>query len=72
MQKIIGQDHDPLPFIDYWDAVDSAMLEVAGIDTNDIGIEPDLIADAQEAGVTPAEFLRWIGITQTVRTGGSV
>jgi len=52
---------EPTPFIDYWDAVDEAMLKFFGIDTRDAGIEPDLIASAQEECQTPEEFARWYG-----------
>lgn len=58
-------DDEPTPFIDYWNAIDKAMLETKGIDTSDTGIEPDLIADAQEAGISPADFVRWIGLSKS-------
>ena len=47
---------EPLPFIDYWDAVDVAMLKFFGIDTWDAGIEAERIASAQEEGETPEDF----------------
>lgn len=28
---------EPLPFMDYWNAVDEAMLRLFGIDTSDAG-----------------------------------
>ena len=52
---------EPISFIDYWDAVDAAMLKFFGIDTGDAGIEPDLIAAAQEEGDTPEDFALWFG-----------
>ena len=52
---------EPIPFIDYWNAVDDAMLKFFGIDTGDAGIEPDLIAAAQEEGDTPEDFALWFG-----------
>lgn len=52
---------EPLPFIDYWDALDAAMLKFFGIDTGDAGIEADLIASAQGAGDTPEDFALWFG-----------
>ncbi len=52
---------DPLPFIVYWDAVDSLMEETYGIDTGDAGIDPDLIATAQEEGQSPEDFVLWFG-----------
>jgi len=52
---------EPLPFIDYWDAVDAAMIRLFGIDTGDAGIEPDLIASAQEENTTPENFALWYG-----------
>ena len=50
------------PFIDYWDQVDDALLKFFGIDTWDAGIEPDLIASAQDAGDTPEDFAKWFGV----------
>jgi len=52
---------EPIPFIDYWDAVDAAMLKFFGIDTGDAGIEADRIAHAQEDGYTPEDFALWFG-----------
>jgi hypothetical protein len=52
---------EPTPFIDYWDAVDAALLKFFGIDTCDAGIDVDLIASAQEECQTPEEFARWFG-----------
>jgi len=52
---------EPVPFIDYWDAVDAAMLTFFRIDTGDAGIEADLIAAAQEEGDTPEDFALWFG-----------
>ena len=52
---------EPIPFIDYWDAVDAALLKFFGIDTNDAGIEPDLIASAQEECTSPEDFALWFG-----------
>ncbi len=52
---------EPTPFMDYWQAVDAAMLKYFGIDTSDAGIEPDLIASAQEECQTPEDFARWYG-----------
>ena len=49
------------PFIDYWNAVDAAMLKLFGIDTNLAGIDERLIASAQEECQTPEEFARWFG-----------
>lgn len=47
-------------FIHYWEDVDAAMLKLFGIHTGDAGIEPGLIAAAQEDGTTPEEFsLSW-------------
>ena len=52
---------EPVAFIDYWNAVDSAMLKLFGIDTWDAGIAADLIASAQEECQTPEDFVRWFG-----------
>jgi hypothetical protein len=54
-------NNEPIPFIDYWDSVDDALLKFFGIDTFDAGIEPAQIASAQDAGETPEEFARWFG-----------
>jgi len=52
---------EPVPFIDYWDALDAAMLKFFGIDTGAAGIEADLIAAAQEDGDAPEDFALWFG-----------
>jgi hypothetical protein len=52
---------EPISFIDYWDAVDAAMLKFFGIDTFDAGIEADRIAAAQEEGDTPEDIALWFG-----------
>lgn len=48
-------------FIDYWRAVDAALMRHFGIDTADAGIEAALIAEFQEAGDTPEDFAHWYG-----------
>lgn len=50
-----------VPFMDYWGAVDAAMLKFFGIDTSDAGIDAELIASAQEECQTPEDFARWYG-----------
>lgn len=52
---------EPTSFIDYWDAVDDALLRLFGIDTWDTEVDVDLIASAQDECQTPEEFARWIG-----------
>jgi hypothetical protein len=52
---------EPKPFIEYWEAVDAAMLKFFGIDTSDAGIDEALIASAQEENQTPEDFVRWYG-----------
>ena len=52
---------EPISFMDYWEAVDAAMLKIFAIDTGDAGIEADLIAAAQEEGQTPEDFALWFG-----------
>jgi ATP phosphoribosyltransferase regulatory subunit HisZ len=52
---------EPISFMDYWEAVDAAMLKLFAIDTGDAGIEADLIAAAQEEGQTPEDFAFWFG-----------
>jgi hypothetical protein len=59
---------EPISFIDYWDAVDAAMLKFFDIDTGDAGIEPDLIAAAQEEGDTPEDFALWFGEKYGLKT----
>ena len=54
-------DDEPTPFMDYWEAVDEALLKFFGIDTSDAGIEPDMIASAQEELQTPEDFARRYG-----------
>ena len=54
-------DDEPQPFMDYWNAVDAAMLKLFGIHTGDAGIEADRIAVAQEEGDTPEDFALWWG-----------
>jgi hypothetical protein len=48
-------------FIEYWEAVDAAMLRFFGIDTSEAGIDDALIASAQEECQTPQDFARWYG-----------
>lgn len=50
-----------LPFIDYWNAVDREMLRVYAIDTEDAGTTAAMIAEAQDGGWTPKEFVVWFG-----------
>jgi hypothetical protein len=54
-------DQEPQPFMDYWTAIDAAMTSLFGIDTGDAGIEPDVLAGAQEEGQTPEDFALWFG-----------
>lgn len=56
-----------MPFMDYWDAVDEAMVKLFGVDTTEAAIEPDLIAAAQEEGQTPEDFAVWARIYSRVR-----
>jgi hypothetical protein len=41
---------DPQSFMDYWTEIDAALMTHFGIDTCDAGIEPDVLASAQEEG----------------------
>jgi hypothetical protein len=52
---------EPTSFMDYWEAVDSAMLEFFGIDTSDAGIETETIASAQEELWSPEDLALWWG-----------
>jgi hypothetical protein len=54
-------DQQPQSFMDYWTAIDAAMTSLFGIDTGDAGIEPDVLAGAQEEGQTPEDFALWFG-----------
>ncbi len=55
------EDVEPMPFMEYWEAVDAAMLKLFGIDTGDAGIDAALIAGAQEECQTPEDFVRRFG-----------
>jgi len=59
---------EPISFMDYWEAVDAAMLKFFAIDTGDAGIEADLIAAAQEEGQTPEDFALWFGEKYGLKT----
>jgi hypothetical protein len=50
-----------LLFLDYWNAVDAAMLKHFGINTCDAGITAELVAGAQDEGWTPDELAQWFG-----------
>lgn len=52
---------EPIPFIDYWNAVDKAMLKIFAIDTIDAGIGPNLITAAKEEGQIPEDFALCFG-----------
>ena len=54
-------DEEETSFMDYWEAVDAAMLKFFGIDTSDAGIDVDLIASAEEGCQMPEDFARWYG-----------
>lgn len=54
-------DQKPESFMDYWNAVDAALMKHFCIDTADAGIEPDMLAAAQEENQTPEEFALWFG-----------
>ena len=54
-------DQEPESFMDYWNAVDAALKKHFCIDTADAGIEPDMLAAAQEENQTPEEFALWFG-----------
>jgi hypothetical protein len=50
---------EPVPFIDYLNAVDDLLLARYGVTSNDADM--DQIAAAQDAGDTPAQFADWFG-----------
>ena len=51
----------PMAFIDFWNAVDDQLSALYGIDTWDAGIEPDMLAEAQDDGWTPRQYVLWFG-----------
>ncbi len=65
-------DQEPQSFMDYWTAVDAALMNCFSIDTSDAGIEPDVIAAAQEEGQTPEVFALWLGEKYGLKTGDFV
>jgi hypothetical protein len=52
-------DQEPDSFMDYWNEVDAALMGHFFIDTSDAGIEPDMLAGAQEEGQTAEDFALW-------------
>ncbi len=48
-------------FIDYWNAVDTAMQKHFGLDTGTADIGAGLIADGHEHGWSPEDFAFWCG-----------
>jgi hypothetical protein len=52
---------DVVSFIDYWDLVDEKMIELFGVDSMDIGIDTDELANCQEDGWSALEVVEWIG-----------
>lgn len=50
-----------VPFLDYWNEIDTQMLALYGIDTMDAGTTVAMIADAQDDGWTPWDFVHWFG-----------
>jgi hypothetical protein len=50
-----------MSFIDYWNEIDRQMLAIYAIDTGHAGIPPEMMADAQDASMTPREFVLWFG-----------
>ncbi len=61
-------DQEPESFMDYWNEVDAALMEHFGVDNGDAGIEPDLLAGAQEEGQTPEDFALWFGEKYGLKT----
>ncbi|PZR93746.1 MAG: hypothetical protein DLM68_00625 [Hyphomicrobiales bacterium] len=61
-------DQEPESFMDYWNAVDAALMKHFGIDTSDAGIEPDMLAGAQEENQTPEDFALWFGEKYGLKT----
>jgi hypothetical protein len=61
-------DQDPQSFMDYWNEVDAALMKRFGIDTSDAGIEPDVLAAAQEEGQTPEASALWLGEKYGLKT----
>jgi hypothetical protein len=50
---------DPVPFIDYLNAVDDLLQVRYGVTASDADMKQ--IAAAQDAGDTPAQFVDWFG-----------
>jgi len=59
---------EPESFMDYWNGVDAALMKHFSIDTSDAGIEPDMLAGAQEEGQTPEQFALWLGEKYGLKT----
>jgi hypothetical protein len=55
-QEAAEADKEDESFMDYWNAVDAAMMKLWGIDTEASGISADTIAEAQERGETAEEY----------------
>jgi hypothetical protein len=51
--------NDPVPFIDYLNAVDDLLEVRFGLTSRDADLEQ--IAAAQDAGETPEQFVEWFG-----------
>ena len=62
------EDQEPESFMDYWNAIDAALMKHFCIDTGDAGIELDEIAGAQEEGQTPEDFALWFGEKYGLKT----
>lgn len=60
-----GMDWQPeleeLSFMHYWEDVDAYFQALYGVDTTDIGMSADEVANAQENGDNPREFVEWFG-----------
>jgi hypothetical protein len=50
-----------MAFIEYWHEIDTQMLALYAIDTMDAGTPASMIAEAQDDGWTPKEFVLWFG-----------
>lgn len=61
-------DDSDMGFIEYWDAVDQALLRYFGIHTGNAGIEAESIARAREEGQAPEDLALWWGDTYRLAT----
>jgi hypothetical protein len=57
-------------FIDYWDAVDAAMLRHFGTDTAAAGIGAGTVSEGYDYGRAPEDLAFWCGVKFSLSTIG--